>query len=165
MKDKIKGHVLIDGFNVIHAWPELKQLLRSNADSAKEALVERVRVIHDEDAQMVSIVFDGGGDALTVDYPGNEKTFRIIHSNQGLTADGVIEQLVVNCPDPKACTIISRDNLIRESVRSVGAVVFDTPYLMDWVARCESQQRQAMNKHRKKLNETWKDTSPWDKLS
>lgn len=149
---------------MIHACPDLKKQFFENADAARESLVEQARLIHDVEGLMVSVVFDGGGSEILFENPGNQPTFTVIYANRELTADGVIEQLVLKFDNPKKCTIISRDNMIRSSVRAAGAVAFDAAYLMDWVERCARQQIQTLNQHRKKEQKKWKQSSPWDQL-
>src|SRR5690606_27959349 len=53
MRPKFRGrpmdysrHLLIDAYNVIHQWPELRRALRQGSAAAREALATSVRVIH-----------------------------------------------------------------------------------------------------------------------
>lgn len=158
------GHLLVDGYNVIHACPDLLTLFRQDAEAARNTLVEQVRVIHDVDDQCVYLVFDGDRSTITMTHPGEQPTFQVIFSSRELTADGVIEQLVLNSDCSKNCTIITGDNMIRSSVRSAGAVVFGPDYLMAWVERCSRQQEQQLHNHRKRELKQWKQSSPWDQL-
>lgn len=158
------SHLLIDGYNVIHACPELRRFFLQSAESARQQLVEQVRVIHDFDVRFVSVVFDGSGPELTFEHPGNQPTFTVIFSSNSLTADDIIEQLVLKSNYPKEFTIISADNMIKSSVRSAGAVVFNPEYLFDWVERCSQRQARVVEQQRKRQSKTWGSTSPWDVL-
>lgn len=164
MNSRQPAHLLIDGYNVIHACADLLTLFRKNAEAARNTLVEKVRVIHDVDGLAVDVVFDGDGSSITATTPGEQPTFRIIFSSRGLTADGIIEQLVLKSSCPTSCTIITGDNMIRSSVRAAGAVVFGSDYLMAWVERCSQQQGQRLHHHRKRELKQWKTSSPWDQL-
>jgi predicted RNA-binding protein with PIN domain len=94
-------HVLIDAYNVIHAWPHLRAALKDHGpDAARAQLADAVRPIHDIAGWRVSLVFDGRGDALVIERPGTELTFSYVYGPRGLTADAVIEQIVLNATLP-----------------------------------------------------------------
>lgn len=159
-----QAHLLIDGYNVIHSWPELRQLMKKSPDAACNQLFEQVRVIHDEDRCRVSVVFDGNREAIEVEHPTGQETLSRIYSPSGLSADGVIEQIVSNARKPELYTVVTRDNLIAESVRSRGGIAIGPDDLIDWVKRCGERQARFLADHRKKTKRQWKEESPWNKL-
>src|SRR5690554_4947143 len=91
-----QAHLLIDGYNVIHSWPDLKRLMKDSPDAACNQLFERVRVIHDQDGCRVSVVFDGNRNAIEVEHPTGQDALSRIYAPADLSADGVIEQIVSN---------------------------------------------------------------------
>ncbi|NUN68514.1 MAG: NYN domain-containing protein [Bacteroidetes bacterium] len=52
-------HVIIDGYNLIHAVPSLKKTLLHNAESARELLIHAVAQLTHKRKFRCSIVFDG----------------------------------------------------------------------------------------------------------
>ena len=40
-------HLLVDGSNIMHAWPELRALLAGDRDTARARLSRAVRILHD----------------------------------------------------------------------------------------------------------------------
>nr|WP_281398108.1 NYN domain-containing protein [Ruficoccus amylovorans] len=155
---------MVDGYNLMHAWPETRRLLRRDIDGARERFLDTVRIIHDIGGVRTTVVFDGRGLKPEVEYPGGATTFAVVFSPAGLSADGVIEQLVAKAKDPTTCSVATRDNLIAESIRASGAVVLTPQDLMDWVDRCARQQADTLRQQRRKQRQTTPDPSPWDIL-
>jgi len=96
-------HLLVDAYNVIHAWPDLRAaLLHHGPDAARAQLAEAVRPIHDSAGWRVSLVFDGRGPDLLIERPGPDLTFSYVYGPAGLTADAIIEQIVLNSTLPSS---------------------------------------------------------------
>ncbi|WP_309400551.1 NYN domain-containing protein [Cerasicoccus maritimus] len=159
-----QNHLLIDGYNVIHQWPDFAERFKRDPAGTCDHLVEAVRVIHDVDNYRVTIVFDGRGAMVDVQFPGEISTFAVLYSPSDLSADGLIEQIVKNAKNPKSCTVVSRDNLIAESIRASGGFAIRPEELWDWVKRCDSRSRQTIQTRQKKVKQQWKEKSPWDAL-
>lgn len=159
-------HLLIDGYNVIHQWPEYRRLMKSGIVSAAERLVEDVRPIHDIDSVRVTIVFDGQGNLVQVERPSAQLTFSVLYAPAELTADGLIEQIVARASAPHQCTVVSRDNLVGESIRASGAVLMTVDWLFDWVERCQRRMDTEVHARRRKERSSWKErgSSVWDAL-
>jgi predicted RNA-binding protein with PIN domain len=133
-------HLLIDGANILHAWPELRALARRDRGAARSQLAQRVSVIHDSEQVRVTLVFDGRGTELTVERPSAQPTFSILHTPSSLTADDVIEQLVAKAADPAACIVATGDRAERETVEASGAQTIPPEELESWVRRAEDRQ-------------------------
>src|SRR5471032_1387457 len=93
-------HLLVDGPNILHAWPELRALLKRDRDAARSQLGQRLAAIHDAEGARVTLVFDGRGTELVVERPSQQETFTVIFTPSSLTADDVIERLVARAADP-----------------------------------------------------------------
>ncbi|MGB9860368.1 MAG: NYN domain-containing protein [Moorellaceae bacterium] len=87
------GVLIIDGYNVIHSWPELIKLKESNLSHARDKLIEEMVNFRALRGEKVIIVFDAhhfsGSEARREEVAGVE----VIYSRQGETADTAIEKL------------------------------------------------------------------------
>lgn len=160
-------HLLIDGYNVLHQWPQYRRLLKSGVAAAAERLIEEVRPIHDIDGVRVTIVFDGQGTQVQIERPSGQPTFSVLYAPAEVTADGLIEQLVARASAPQHCTVVSRDNLVGESIRASGAVLMTADWLFDWVERCQRRMDTGMAQRRRAQREQWKSAGSdlWDGLN
>lgn len=149
-------HLLIDGSNILHAWPELRILLRRERDAAREKLAQMVQVIHDAEQVRLTLVFDGRGADLVVDYPGDLKTFSRVYTPVGMTADDAIEQFVGKSADPASCIVATDDLAERQTIEATGAAGISAEDLRAWVGRTEQRQQTRLASERRKNEEIWK---------
>jgi predicted RNA-binding protein with PIN domain len=95
----MKGFLIVDGYNVIYAWPEFDKNRESGLDYARSRLVS---ILADHAALTglkVVVVFDAhqikGGGERTELIDGVE----VIYTQQGETADSLIERMVGSFSD------------------------------------------------------------------
>jgi predicted RNA-binding protein with PIN domain len=132
-------HLLVDGPNILHAWPELRALLRRDRDAARSQLVQRLATIHDAEAVRVTAVFDGRGPELVVERPSQQETFIVLFTPSKLTADDVIEQLVARAAEPDTCHVATGDQAERRTVEAFGASWVAPDELAAWCERAEQR--------------------------
>lgn len=87
-----REHYLIDGYNVINAWPELKRL-RGDLAAARDALLHMLLEYGAFEKYEMTIVFDAmfTEDEEHIEQMGRHT--RIIYTGAGETADSRIERL------------------------------------------------------------------------
>ncbi len=157
----MQKYLLVDGFNIIHAWPELKQQLKRNLDLAISELAARVRVIHDVETIDVSIVYDGKGADIQFEWPCNQKSFTLIFSPAHLSADSLIERILLNAPHPERFTVATHDLSIIHQAHSLKALVITASTLISWIAACQGRQERLLQ-HR--AQKTSFEINPWGGL-
>ena len=132
-------HLLVDGANLLHAWPDLRALINRDRGAARSQLVQRLGVIHDAEQTRVTVVFDGRGEELVVERPSGHVTFSVLYTPSALTADDVIEQLVGRAADASLCHVATGDQAERQTIEAAGAVWVPPADLAAWVERAESR--------------------------
>lgn len=129
-----RQYLLVDGYNVVHSWPETRVLLPRDIDAAAELLVERLAILHDSKRFEVTVVFDGRQDRTEVVNDGKSSIPCVIYAKLGKSADAVIEEIVAKAPDASAFTVVSRDGALGNSAFSSGAHVISPDALLEWVS-------------------------------
>ncbi len=159
-------HLLIDGYNLIHCWPDLRRALDVGVESAQAALAAKVKAIHDVEGVRTTLVFDGRGERPQIERPGRLVTFSYLYSPSGFTADAMIEQLVETSRKPQNMVVVTRDTLLAQTVVSLGGLVLSPEGLLDWIERCEQRQKQQVDEVSKRTVRDWKKrgASPFDGL-
>ncbi len=132
-------HLLVDGPNILHAWPELRALLRRDRDAARALLVRRLTAIHDTEGVRVTVVFDGRGPELVIERPTRQESLTVLFTPSKLTADDVIEQLIARATDPTACEVATADQAERRTAEAMGASVLTPEDLAAWCARADQR--------------------------
>lgn len=155
----------MDGYNVIHAWAELKRtLMRGGIEEARARLVSILQVIHDVEKIRLTIVFDGQGRRIEIQRPSNDPSFSLLFAPSGSSADRIIEQLAFSRKKNTEIIVATQDSLVRNTVISSGSLVISPENLADWVEACEKRQNQNIKNHQKSSEKLWKQNSPWDVL-
>jgi hypothetical protein len=132
-------HLLVDGANVLYAWPELRAVLRRDRSAARSRLIQRLIAIHDVEGIRVTVVFDGCGAEMVVERPAGPATFSVVSTPAGTTADDVIEQVVGRSADPGDCHVATGDQAERQTITASGAHWVSPGDLAAWVARAEER--------------------------
>lgn len=150
------AHILVDGSNVIHAWPELRSLLRRDKSAAREQLVACLLVLLPEACDRLTVVFDGRGADLVVEHPHGPDSVAVIYTPAGLTADDVIEQLVGRAADPQGCLVATGDQSERATVEAGGARWCGPSELAARVERAETRQDGRVNRLNRDAQKEWR---------
>lgn len=149
-------HLIVDGANIVHAWPELRGLAKREHSAARTKLGQLLVHIHDDSELRVTLVFDGRGNEIVIDRPSEQTTFSVVYTPSTLTADDVIEHMVAHSSTPTECCVATDDNAERETVAALGAVTMRSEDLAEWVKRAQSHQASALEKLRNANSRTWK---------
>ena len=112
---------IIDGYNVINAWPELKELARQNLEDARLALIEELAEYMSMSGEEVIIVFD----AYNLDRPKEtiEEKYgmKIVYTKRFQTADTYIEKQILNIGRRHNLKVVTDDGQIQILATSKGA--------------------------------------------
>lgn len=125
----------------MHAWPELRPLLRRERNTARERLISSVTSLHDAAGCRVTVVFDGRGSEVTVEHPAGQASFTVIFTSSGLTADDVIEQMVGRARRPEDCVVSTADIAERSTVEALGAAVISPDELARRISGAQERIR------------------------
>jgi predicted RNA-binding protein with PIN domain len=158
MSDAFSKHLLVDGSNIMHAWPELRALLPRNREAARSRLSQAVAALHDLEHIRVTVVFDGRGEELSFDQPSGQATFSHVHTPTGTTADEVIIQLVRQARVPGDCVVATDDRGEREAIEALGAAAVAAADLAGWVQRAAQRQRAQLRDRRADNEKKWRRT-------
>ena len=127
--------LIVDGYNIIFALPELKDLSKVNIDSAKDALKDMLANYQGYKGCRVMVVFDG---YRKKGNPGSvEKYFslEVVHTKQDETADAYIERTVHELVSKYKITVATNDNLEQLTILSQGALRMSANMLVQELER------------------------------
>jgi predicted RNA-binding protein with PIN domain len=100
--------IIVDGYNVIHADPQLKRTVGRSLESARRALVRMLRVYLESKSVRVTLVYDGRGGITDVDVelPGR---LQVLYSPAGQSADELILDIVGDSANPREYVVVTSD--------------------------------------------------------
>jgi len=111
--------VVIDGYNLIHAMPELARLVGTDLERARDALVAKLAVYRSGRGVRVTVVFDGRGAGVQQTRPPGG--IEVVFSRSPQNADAKIKTMLSLEKSPKSWTVITSDNSIVRYARDYGA--------------------------------------------
>ena len=117
-----KEYLIVDGYNVIFAWPELKALAKERLDLAREKLMDTLSNYSGFTKTELVLVFDA---YRTPSQPGKHSDYHNIHvvyTEDGETADAYIERLANDIGKNYAVRVVTSDSLIRLSALRSGVL-------------------------------------------
>ena len=112
--------VVIDGYNLIHAMPELARLVGSDLERARDALVSKLAVYRSRRGDVrVTVVFDGQSMAAQPGRPPGG--IEVVFSRAPQNADAKIKTMLALEKSPRSWTVVTSDNSIVRYARDYGA--------------------------------------------
>lgn len=133
---KTQEHIIVDGYNVIFAWDELKALASRGLDLARDKLLDMLANYQGYTKCDMVVVFDaykvpeGRGSRLS------QGAIHVAYTREGETADMYIERLVNDIGKNETVRVITSDRLVqlgafRSGVLRTSSGEFKTE--LDWV--------------------------------
>ena len=104
-------YLLVDGYNIIFAWEELKALAKENLDGAREALIEILSNYQGYKKCNIIVVFDAykvKGGVRQSETIGNIK---VVYTKEAETADMYIERTTYEMKSKYVVRVATSDNL------------------------------------------------------
>ena len=90
----MKEFLVVDGYNIIFAWPEFEKLKESGLEHARFKLVSILANYSHLSGQKTCVVFDAHQVKNSMERAETIDTVEVIYTQQGETADAYIESLV-----------------------------------------------------------------------
>ena len=136
-KEPKEEYLLVDGYNIIHAWPELKELAEADIGSARMALLDSLSKYQSVRQCHVIVVFDayrvqGHREEMTEYY-----NIHLVYTKEAQTADQYIEKFARDNRDKYDITVATSDGLQQIIVRGAGCSLLSARELKAEVERKE----------------------------
>jgi len=111
-------HVIIDGYNLLHAHPVYAAAVREDIDSARARLVADLAGFAEGGPRTI-VVFDGAGNPTSDGTPHHVGSLTVIFSPSGVSADTTIEALAARFRGRgERALVVTSDLATRQTVRS-----------------------------------------------
>jgi len=140
-------YLLVDGYNIIFAWQDLKELMDINPDAARGKLLDVLSYYKSLANINIIVVFD----AYRVQGHGTEifdyNDIHIVYTKEAETADQYIEKFVHNNQVTYEITVATSDNLEQVIIRSKGASIISARELKEEIERVS---KKVMEEYREK---------------
>ncbi|WP_455542188.1 NYN domain-containing protein, partial [Intestinibacter sp.] len=93
-KKKHKSYLIVDGYNIINDWEELKALSLEDLDAARERLIHYIIEYSQYHGKKAIVVFDAYNVKSGTEKRENRKYITIVYTKEHQTADSYIEKYI-----------------------------------------------------------------------
>jgi predicted RNA-binding protein with PIN domain len=140
--------LVVDGYNVIHAWPALKSLMNESLEAARDKLVDRLAVYAHVSGSEVTVVFDAHRTTAMNNAEEWNQGVRVIYTRKGHSADHAIERIAYSQQgDRDPLTVATSDRFQRDLVRGVGGAVISALELERRVIEAEKELGRTVDRY------------------
>jgi len=115
--------ILVDGYSLLHNWPELAPGRPRHSARAREELIHILTRYYDATGTPVTVFFDGAGAPTGVPPPESDRSVEVLFSRAGQTADQMIERAAHRFADHGEVLVVTDDVAERETVAGLGGLV------------------------------------------
>ena len=133
--------LVVDGYNVVHAWPSLKRLLaEASLEAARDSLIERLAVLGQITGADVTVVFDAHHSTAMSNSRETVDGVHVIFTRKGHSADHAIERIAYQASNAgDVITVATSDRFQRDLVRGMGGAVISALELERQVVEAEQE--------------------------
>ena len=143
------SRLIVDGYNVVHAWPPLKRLLSTaSLEDARNELVRRLSVLGMVAGEDVTVVFDAHHSSAMSNSEETVDGVRVVFTRKGHSADHSIERLAYQATGAgEVITVATSDRFQADLVRGMGGAVISAMELERRVIDAEQEMSRRVKRY------------------
>jgi uncharacterized protein len=149
--------ILVDGYSLLHNWPELAPGKARHSAAAREELLHVLTRYQDASATPVTVVFDGAAGKRGRLEPDEKPAVEVLYSRAGQTADQMIERATHRLIDYGEVLVVTDDFAERDTVLSLGGMVASCAGFIQTVESALADLHREIKQHNRKEQRRFKN--------
>lgn len=138
--------VLVDGYSLLHQWPELAAGQPRHSAQARHALIRILTLYQDITGVPVTVFFDSRHRRGPAPGPEPENPIEVLYSAPGQTADALIERAAARLAAWGEIVVVTEDRAERETVQALGAWTWSCREFIQQLQQTLQEQRTEINR-------------------
>ena len=138
-EEPVEEYLLVDGYNILYAWDELRELMKVTLDGARHRLMDMLCNYQGYRRCNLIVVFDAykvaGGTGSAQDY----HNIHVVYTKEAETADQYIEKFAHEMGRKYRVTVATSDGLEQVIIRSQGCLLMSASDLAEDMERVSRQ--------------------------
>lgn len=143
---KTESYLLVDGYNVIFEWKELRELARINIDSARDKLIEIMANYQGYTGIKIILVFDAYKTSNTKENIIERGKLWIVYTKKAETADQYIAKITKSIKDDAEVVVATSDALVQMIILGSGAIRLSARELLAEVLETKTKISEKIDK-------------------
>jgi len=150
---QLAEYLVVDGYNIINAWPELKEIAEDNLEDARLKLIDCLRDYQGYEGIYVIIVFDAHLTGSPIKHWEQYGDLTVVYTSKGETADHFIEKWVNDNNEKHNIKVATSDYLEQTIILGKGAIRISARELRERVQNSKKERdRVYLQKPKIKIN-------------
>ncbi|HBG00324.1 MAG TPA: translation elongation factor G [Firmicutes bacterium] len=146
-------YLLVDGYNVIHAWPDLKELALGHMDAARTRLLNMLSSYQGIKRCRIIVVFDAYGVVGHLEEIIDYHNIHVVFTKEAQTADEYIEKFAYDHQKKYDISVATSDALQQVIIRGAGSALVSARELREEIDMALENARRSHEK-RQRLQRT-----------
>ncbi len=134
--------LVIDGYNIIFAWDELKEMSKLNLESARDMLIDILRNYQGYTGKKILVIFDAYKNPGSIGHKEKWDDLEVHYTKENETADHYIEKFVVENVKKYRITVATSDGLEQMLIFGQGALRMPARELRERVISASKEMRE-----------------------
>jgi uncharacterized protein len=148
--------ILVDGYSLLHGWPELAPNQPRFSAAARDELVQLLTLYADAAGTPVTVVFDGAGPRYSRPQAEELRGVEILYSRRGQTADQIIERVTHRMKPYGEVLVVTDDHAERDTVIALGGLAASCATFTAMVASALGDMEQDIKRYNSRENRRYK---------
>jgi uncharacterized protein len=141
------ARILVDGYSLLHNWPELAAGQPRHSERARDELIHVLTRYHDTTGEPITVFFDGAGARANAPVNGSNADVEILFSRAGQTADQMIERAAHRFQNYGEVLVVTDDHAERDTVTGVGGMTASCANFIRMIKNALAELRDELKSH------------------
>jgi predicted RNA-binding protein with PIN domain len=151
--------ILVDGYSLLHNWPELAPGAARHSETARDALVEMLTHYQDAKGVPITVFFDGSGSRRGKPRSEAGGAVEVLFSSAGQTADDLIERAAHRFQDYGEVLVVTDDYAERDTVSGFGGSVASCGNFIQMIGDALAELQDQLKHHNRSERNRFKSGS------
>lgn len=138
-KNPVEKYLLVDGYNIVFAWDELRELAKDNIDAARNRLMDILCNYQGFKKMTLILVFDAYKVKGNIGEMSSYHNIHVVYTKEAETADQYIEKLAHKIGRDYDVTVATSDGLEQLIIRGQGCRLLSARDFYEEIKRTEEQ--------------------------
>ncbi|WP_270942988.1 NYN domain-containing protein [Romboutsia lituseburensis] len=155
MRRNIKSYLIVDGYNIINAWDDLKDIAKNDLEGAREKLIDIIIEYAEFTGRKAIIVFDAYNIKNSKETIENRKHIEVVYTKEHQTADSYIEKFITSLSKYDDVKVATNDYAEQQIVLGKGAARISSRELKLDLEHAKKSMKEKNSSNQKKIQRNW----------
>jgi predicted RNA-binding protein with PIN domain len=150
--------ILVDGYSLLHGWPELAPGKARHSAAARDELIHQLTQYRDTVGTPITVIFDGSGAPSGTPKTVSTPEMEVLYSKSGQTADDMIERAAYRLSKYGEVLVVTDDYDERDTVIGMGAMASSCLSFIQMIESAMTELQSDIKHHNRRERNRFKHT-------